>query len=128
MDARRGALLLAAGRVVLGSAVMVAPERVTGRWLGERNAALPVVGDLARGLAIRDIALGLAALQTVDDPVAGPRIQAAAAAADLVDAGATFIAREHLPLKGVLGTVVIAGGAAAAGLYFAHVLAHAQGA
>jgi hypothetical protein len=125
VNARRGALLLAAGRVVLGSAVMVAPEQITGRWLGERNAALPVVGDLAKGLAIRDIAIGLAALQTIDDPVAGPRIQAAAAAADLVDAGATLMAREHLPLKGVLGTVAVAGCAAAAGFYFSHVLAHA---
>jgi len=103
---------------------MIAPERVTARWLGEHNAALPVVGDLARGLAIRDIALGVAALQTIDDPVAGPRIQAAAAAADLVDAAATVLARRHLPAKGVLGTVVIAGAAAAAGFYFAHVLAH----
>ncbi len=125
MNARRGALLLAAGRVVLGSAVMVAPAKMTGRWLGESNAALPVVRDLARGLAIRDIAIGLAVLQSIEDPVAGPRIQAAAAAADVVDAGATLLAREHLPLKGVLGTVVVAGGAAAAGFYFAHVLAHA---
>jgi hypothetical protein len=126
VNARRGALLLAAGRVVLGSAVMGAPEKVAGRWLGERNAALRVVGDLARGLAIRDIALGFAALQTIDDPVAGPRIQAAAAAADVVDVAATVIARDGLPLRGVVGTVLIAGGAAAAGFYFAHVLAHAH--
>ena len=64
-------MLLAAGRVVLGTAIMIAPERVSGRWLGEENAAHPVVADLARGLAARDIALGVAALATLGDPVAG---------------------------------------------------------
>jgi hypothetical protein len=124
MGARRGALLLAAGRVVLGTAIMLAPERVTSRWLGEENAAHPVVGDLARGLAARDIALGIAALVTLDDPVAGPRVQAGCAAADAVDAIATVIACESLPRKGVAGTVLVAGASAVAGFYFAHVIAH----
>ena len=43
---RRGAWLLAAGRVALGVAVLAAPEQVTSRWLGQDNAELPVVGDL----------------------------------------------------------------------------------
>ncbi len=124
MNARLAAGLLAAGRVLLGAAVMAAPEKVTGHWLGEENAASPIVGDLARGLAARDIALGVAALMTLEDKVVGPRIQVAAAGADAVDALATLIARDHLPRKGAVGTVIIAGGSAVAGLYLAHVIAH----
>jgi hypothetical protein len=122
---RRGAWLLAAGRAVLGAAILVAPEQVTAHWLGEANARLPVVGDLARGLAARDLALGLTTLQTLDDPVSGPRVQFLCAVADSVDAIATALAREQLPRKGVIGTVAIAGASAGAGFYFAHRLAHA---
>jgi hypothetical protein len=121
---RRGALLLAAARVALGVAVLAAPEQVTARWLGEEHAALPVVGDLARSLGARDLALGLATLQTLDEPVLGPRVQVLCALVDSADVLATVMARASLPRKGVYGTVAIAGAAAAAGLYFSHRLAH----
>jgi hypothetical protein len=121
---RQGALLIAAGRVVLGVAVLVAPERVTTRWLGEENARLPVVGDLARSLGVRDLALGIATLKTLDDPAVGPLVQAAGALADSVDALATVLARDALPRKGALGTVLIASAAAGAGFYCSHRLAH----
>ncbi len=116
-------MLLAAGRSALGVAVLAAPERVTAGWLGEANAKLPVVGDLARSLGARDLALGLATLQTLGDSDLGPRVQALCALVDGVDVLATLLAREHLPRKGVLGTVAIAGAAMAAGLYFSHRLA-----
>jgi hypothetical protein len=122
---RRGALLLAAGRAALGAGILAAPGKITGHWLGEANAELPVVGDLARSLAIRDLALGLITLQTLDDPVVGPRVQFLCACADSVDALATIIARKHLPRTGVIGTVAIAGASAGVGFYFAHRLAHA---
>jgi hypothetical protein len=125
MSPRRGAQLLAAGRAVLGVAVLAAPERVTSGWLGAEHARLPVVEDLARSLGARDLALGIAALQTLDDPVVGPRIQALCAVVDSVDTLATILARGSLPRKGVLGTVAIAGAAAGAGFYFSHRLAHA---
>ncbi len=122
---RRGALLMAAGRAALGATILAAPKSVTSHWLGETNARLPVVGDLARSLGARDLALGVITLQTLDDPVIGPRVQFLCAVADSVDAIATVIARKSLPREGVLGTVVIAGAAAGAGFYFAHRLAHA---
>lgn len=125
MSPRRGALLLAAGRAALGVAVLAAPERVTAGWLGQDSAQLPVVGDLARSLGARDLALGLATLQTLGDPVAGPRVQLLCALVDGADVLATAIARDSLPRKGVYGTVVIAGAAAGAGFYFSHKLAHA---
>jgi hypothetical protein len=109
----------------LGVAVLAAPEQVTSGWLGPENARLPVVGDLARSLGARDLALGIATLQTLDDPVVGPRVQALCALADSVDTLATILARASLPRRGVLGTVAIAGASAAAGFYFSHRLAHA---
>jgi hypothetical protein len=121
---RRGALLLAAGRAALGVAVLAAPEKVTARWLGQGNAEQPVVIDLARSLGARDLALGIATLQTLDDPVLGPRVQALCAVVDSVDALATLLAREHLPRKGVIGTIALAGAGAAAGFYCSHRLAH----
>jgi hypothetical protein len=128
VSARRGAMLLAAGRTVLGAAVLAAPEAVVSRWLGAENAALPVVGDLARSLGVRDVALGLAVLATLEDPVVGPRIQVACAVADAVDAVATAIARRALPRAGVVGTIAVAGAAAGAGFLFSHRLAHEQAA
>ncbi len=125
MTPRRGAWLLAAGRTALGVAVLAAPEQVTSRWLGEGNAELPVVGDLARSLGARDLALGLVTLQTLDDPLLGPRVQLLCALVDSADAVATVLARASLPRKGVLGTVLLAGTAAGAGFYFSHRLAHA---
>ncbi len=125
MTPRRGAQLIAAGRVALGLAVLAAPEQLTRHWLGEQNAALPVVGDLARGLGARDVALGLAALLTLDDNMVGPRVQTLAAFADCADVLGTLVARKQLPRTGVIGTVLVASGAAGAGLYCAHQLAHA---
>ncbi len=124
MSPRQGARLLAAGRVALGVGVLAAPEQVTGRWLGE-HAGHPIVRYLARSLGVRDLALGVLTLQTLDDRELGPRVQAACAVADSVDAVATIAARAHLTKAGVIGTVAVAGGAAVAGFYFSHKLAHA---
>jgi hypothetical protein len=125
MSPRRSAWLLAAGRAALGVAVLAAPEEVVGRWLGREHAAKPVLLDLARSLGARDIALGVATLQTLDDAVIGPRIQALCALVDGVDVLATIVARRDLPRSGALGIVVIAGAAAGAGFYLSHKLAHA---
>jgi hypothetical protein len=125
MTPRQGAAMLAAGRAVLGVAVLAAPERVTAGWLGPEHASHPIVQDLARSLGARDVALGLATLWTLDDPVAAARVQGAAAAVDAVDALATILARKALPVKGVLGTVAIAGGAAAVGFYLSRATAQA---
>lgn len=125
MNPRRGAWLLAAGRAALGIAVLAAPEQVVSHWLGGEHATKPVVLDLARSLGARDLALGVATLQTLDDAVIGPRVQALCAVVDGVDVLATIVARRELPRSGVFGTVAIAATAAGAGFYFSHRLAHA---
>jgi hypothetical protein len=123
MGPRRAAGLLAAGRAALGVAVLVAPEAVTARWLGA-HASHPAVRYLARSLGVRDLALGILALRTLDDPRIAPQVHTACAAADAVDALATVAARSQLPAAGAIGTVAIAGGAAVAGLYLARELAN----
>ena len=67
-------------------------------------------------------------LASIDDPVLGPRVQAACAVVDGVDTIATIIARKSLPRTGVIGTVLVAGAASAAGFYFSHRLAHDEAA
>jgi hypothetical protein len=124
VDTRRAVRLIAVGRAALGTAVLLAPERVMSRWLGAENSRRGAVKALGRGLAARDVGLAVATLQTLDDPVIGPRVQAACAAADGVDALATLIERRSLPRTGVIGTAAIAGGAAVAGFYLSHRIAH----
>ncbi|HEY2572007.1 MAG TPA: hypothetical protein VGI27_11055 [Solirubrobacteraceae bacterium] len=124
MGPRRAASLLAAGRAALGVAVLVAPEAVTSRWLGA-HASHPAVRYLARSLGARDLALGILALRTLDDPDIAPQVLAACALADSVDALATIAVRSQLPPAGAIGTVAVAGAAAAGGLYLARELANA---
>ena len=124
MGPRRAASLLGAGRVALGAAILVAPEAVTSRWLGD-NAAHPAVRYLARSLGARDLVLGVLALRTLDDARAASQVQAACALADCVDAVATVAARKHLPAVGAVGTIAVAGAAAVAGAYLSRALAEA---
>jgi hypothetical protein len=119
---RRAAGLLATGRAVLGLAVLVAPEAVTSRWLGAQ-ASHPAVRYLARSIGARDLALGILALRTLQDPRVAPQVLAACALADSADALATVAARSQLPATGAIGTVAVAGAAAAGGLYLARELA-----
>jgi hypothetical protein len=121
---RRAAWLLAAGRAAIGAAVLLAPEATMSRWLGAENARRGAVKALGRGLAARDLGLALATIQTLDDPVIGPRVQLACAFADGVDALATMLERDALPPAAAAGTVAVAGGAALAGAYLAHRIAH----
>jgi len=120
---RQAARLIAAGRAALGVAILVAPERVTGTWLGRENVAQPLVSRLAQMMAARDLALGIASLGTLNDPVLGARVVTVAAVADTVDVIATYGARSVLPRHGVWGTAAIAGSTAAAGFYLARALA-----
>jgi hypothetical protein len=124
LDTRRAAWLLAAGRAAIGAAVLAAPEAVMSRWLGPENAGRGASKTLGRGFAARDVGLAVASLQTLDDPVIGPRVMLACALADGVDGLATWLERDSLPPVAAAGTIAVAGGAAVAGLYLSHRLAH----
>ena len=114
MSARDAARAIAAGRVLVGAAFLVAPA-VAGRgWIGD-DAERPGVQAIFRALGVRDLILGLLTLHVVDRPGIGPRTVATCAAADAVDFGATLAARESLPPTAAVGALAVAGSAALTG-------------
>jgi hypothetical protein len=117
MTPRRAAWLIGAGRAGLGLAIVVAPRQVTGRWLGRANVEQPLVARMAMMLGGRDLALGVASLQVLGDPIAGPRVFAACAVVDTVDTVATILARRSMPPAGALAAVLVGGATAAGCLY-----------
>jgi hypothetical protein len=126
VDSLKGAKALAIGRMAFGATIVAAPA-VTSRWLGA-YAERPAVQSLARMLGARDFVMGMIALHTAEHPEVGPRWQATCATVDCVDLLATLAGRSDLPKAGVVGTVLLAGGSAAAGFYFAQVLKQGEGA
>jgi hypothetical protein len=118
---REGARALAIGRAVFGAALLVVPGKVAKGWLGE-YAERPAVHALVRSIGVRDVVLGMIALHTIEHPEIGLRWQATCAVVDSVDLLATGAAYADLPLSGVAGTGLVAGGAAAAGFYFSRAL------
>jgi hypothetical protein len=121
VDVKLAARLLHGGRVALGAALLIAPQRTARGWVGDL-ADRPGVQALVRSVGVRDVVLGMIALHTLDHPDVGPRWQATVGAVDAVDALATGLAASDLPARGVAATVAIAGGAAAAGFHFSRAL------
>ena len=114
MSARDAARAIAAGRVLVGAAFLVAPGLAGRGWIGD-DAERPGVQAIFRALGIRDVILGLLTLHVVDRPGIGPRTVATCAAADAVDFGATLAARESLPPTAAVGALAVAGSAALTG-------------
>ena len=114
MSARDAARAIAAGRVLVGAAFLVAPALAGRGWIGD-DAERPGVQAIFRALGIRDLILGLLTLHVVDRPGIGPRTVATCAAADAVDFGATLAARESLPPTAAVGALAVAGSAALTG-------------
>lgn len=117
LTAARG---IAAGRVVIGVALIAAPEPASRGWIG--SAAREPGGQVAvRALGIRDAILGAITFHTLSHPEVGPRWVAMCGLADSVDFAATYAARESLPSKGI-PTLALAGGASIASFALAAVL------
>jgi hypothetical protein len=102
----------AVGRMVLGAALVAAPEHATRAWIGAA-ASTSVAKLLARALGARDLALGAGLLwaQRRQEPE-HPWITAAALA-DTVDAAATVGAWRSLPPVGRWLVFGLAAGSAA---------------
>jgi hypothetical protein len=109
---------VAAGRVLVGLALLVAPARAGAGWIGA-DAERPGVHAILRALGIRDLILGWLTLHVAGRPGVGPRTVATCAVADAVDFGATLAVREHIPPQAAAGTLAVAGGAAVAGTVLA---------
>jgi hypothetical protein len=115
VDHRSIARITAAGRVAIGTALLLAPGAVARGWVGETGGQ-PGSRLLARGLGGRDLVLGLGVIGALDrgDPRAKDWVRASALA-DVTDAVATALAFRHLPKRSRFGVLLLAGGAAVAG-------------
>ena len=121
MDARTLARLQALGRVVIGAALMAAPGRTGGGWIG-RDARRPATQVTISAFGARDLALGLGTAYAAGQGYgAGPWLRAGilADAADLV---VTLRARDHLPPLAVVGVGSLAAGSAVLGLWLSREL------
>jgi len=109
---------VAAGRVLVGLMLFFVPTRVTRHWVGATEGERTGTKVMAMGLGARDVVIGAGALAAVNagNGAAKPWLLGSAAA-DLMDLTATLRAAGDLPTGAVAGTVLVAGGAAAAGIY-----------
>jgi hypothetical protein len=115
---RRGAAIVAAGRVALGVTALAWPSVPARPWVGATadDVAAQVFG---RALGARDLALGLGALAALRGPAAqaGPARAwvAAGALSDALDVAASLASWRELPRATRWLVVASAGGAALAG-------------
>jgi hypothetical protein len=122
MDHATIARVLGIGRVAIGAGLLAAPRLTGGAWLGE--PAQHPGGQLAvASLGARDMALGAGTLWALGGRrrAAGPWLLAGAGG-DLADLAGVLRHREGLTPVSAIGTALLAGGAAAAGLWIAREL------
>lgn len=106
--------IAAAGRVLVGTALTIAPASGAG-WIGESAGESPVT-VYGRALGVRDAAIGVGVLTAGDSEKLRPWILAGIAA-DIVDFAATLEARGDLPPLGRNGVALVAGGSALLGAW-----------
>jgi len=106
----------ALSRLVFGIGLIVAPDKLSARWIGEDGERGPVQ-VLLRGLGARDVALSAGALASLGDDDQLAVWLAGAIIGDLTDVASIFVPpASQLPDNARLGTVALGGGAAAAGI------------
>ena len=95
MDHRQVIRTIAAGRVVIGTALLLAPG-LGGRWWIGPTAGDRGVKVVIRALAVRDLAIGVGTLQALAEgqPVRG--WARAGGAGDLVDAAGSLLATRRI--------------------------------
>jgi hypothetical protein len=124
-DPRTATRILAAGRIAIGAACVVAPRTAGAAWIGA-DARRSGTTVFARALGARDVLLGAMLLHTLDRPEVAQRWLSATAACDAVDFGAAAAVRDELPRgRGTLG-MALAGGAAATGFALSRAVAPAD--
>jgi hypothetical protein len=111
---RRLTLLYSAARAGFGLALLGPPSWAAERWIG-RDASRRPVGVAMRGLAIRDLAVALGALDALRRDGAVAPWLLAAAACDVADIAISLVAGDSLPERARWGTPVLAGASAAVG-------------
>jgi hypothetical protein len=115
MDHRTVARISAVGRVAIGTALVLVPQKVSKGWTGA-DGATPGGRVLGRALGARDLVLGLGILNALSSGDASARDWIrAASVCDATDAVATTIGLRHLPKRSAVAIVALAAGAAVSG-------------
>ena len=110
-DALTIARSVAIARIALGIAAYLAPKKVMQAWVGG-NADDPTTTVAARGLAARDIALGIGILGALEKGAPARGWVEAAAMSDAGDALATLLAiRDGSTPRTLLGLITSGGSA-----------------
>jgi len=116
MSARTLARLQAAGRLVAGGGLALAPGVVGGAWVGgpadRRDGQV-----LAIGLGARDVAIALGTLRALRSRRGAGAWLRAGIVADSADLLATLRARDNVPPLALPAVVAIAGGSVLLGAY-----------
>jgi hypothetical protein len=117
MDPTTLTRIQAAGRIAIGTAMVLTPEKVAAAWIGgDARRTGPQV--LTQALGIRDAAIGAGILATQGTAPARTWLLAAVAS-DAVDLAATLRGRDSLPSGAVAGIAAIASSSAILGAYLA---------
>jgi hypothetical protein len=118
MDDKDLARLLGLTRIAIGAAAFLLPSATTRAWIGARAESYPT-NMILRGLAGRDIAIGVGILTALETgaPVRG--WLEASALADAADAVGTITSWRSLPGLRRIAALAIEVGAAALGLQLA---------
>jgi hypothetical protein len=116
MEPRDLARLHAFGRIAVGAALAVAPERSGRAWIGEVGRR-PGAAVLATGLGARDLAIGVGIASALRRGHGANPWLRAGVLADTADLVATVRARHDLSAPAVAGVGLLAGGSAALGLW-----------
>ncbi|MCU0271083.1 MAG: hypothetical protein MUF83_20905 [Acidimicrobiales bacterium] len=112
MDNRFVLRSIAAGRVVVGTSLVVLPGTVGATWVGD-SAHEPATKVFARALGVRDLALGLGALQALETGQPVRQWAVMGMVSDAVDLTASLLAIRRIGLRRALTVAVIAGSAIA---------------
>lgn len=115
MSPLNAARAIAAGRLLIGAALVAAPQKTAAGWVGPTVAGSGGGQALARGLGARDVALAIGLL--VDSKHTTTWLLAGVGA-DVVDFAAAAAAPD-LPRAGRIMTLAVAGGAALGGVALA---------
>jgi hypothetical protein len=116
MQPRQLARVVAGLRVGLGAALMIAPARAAGGWVGAA-ADTPAGRVLAFAVGARDVAVGGGTLLALQRGTGARDWLRASVAADAADCFATLRARRSLPPLPAAGVAVMAGSAALLSLW-----------
>jgi hypothetical protein len=116
MTARTLARVQAAGRLVAGGGLALAPGVVAGAWVG-RVADKRDGQVLAIGLGARDVAIGLGTLRALASRRGAGAWLRAGLVADAADLVATLRARDDLPPLAAPAVIAIAGCSVVLGAY-----------